>query len=596
MSKTAALLSGLLVTTVTCAYAAGAGTPTRSGTLTDAETTKILQALLDRQRDRFARVESIYYRSRTEIYDGARSGGLRLRPPRISAGELFLQGECFAAFQNYTVIHYDDAGMSGEAFENFGFDGKTYVTIDGHNREIALGSRKYVPDHLRNESPLGALRTPLEQVFTWALFPDEETSFRRLRQPQTWQSSRFIVDKIEELNDTTHSICRVTFLREAPNLPRPVAYAISFARDVDCLPIEQHVTIQEKVGQAPRESSRVFVHDWFTTTTSAGQVVLPLSAVFEALPPDGRVSWREAHRIIPDTIRINETIPVSRFQLPRRLPGYLVYDRDSKKELTSEEDKRAWWKYAVAKDPITEGSTTESRYLLRGDYTAEVRFAAKTGSTEGHEFRVYYTHGRDPMLFTSGTIGADDRVLIQELCGGDESVRYQVYVDRTHVGRIHMTTPEKRRSYTFQVPALVHHQLPQIELIDLLTSKPQSLSSLLGRPTVVEMWGRFCAPCQPTMTHLNDFAATCTRLRKDECPLNFVAVTSDESTSAVVEHVQQKRWNRLKHYLCTEETFARLVGAEGIPLCLVIDKGGKILWRGNPPSDELDNLLKRLTE
>jgi thiol-disulfide isomerase/thioredoxin len=245
------------------------------------------------------------------------------------------------------------------------------------------------------------------------------------------------------------------------------------------------------------------------------------------------------------------------------------------------------------KDPLTEAVTTEAKYQRHGDYIARIKTKGAAGTLDGEEYRLYYTLGQDVVLYTSGTLDAAGQATIRNLCGGeDNAIRYRVYVDQCPVGEIHMIDEQKQHEFSFELPPLKHQQFPDMELTELYTGGLLKLSSLRGKPVVVELWGRFCAPCQPAMTHLDEFASTATAQSKRG--FQILAVTSDESTSAVQKHVAEKKWSHVQHYLCTGPAYGVLVGREGIPLTLVLDEHGTILWRGNPPSSELDGLLRTI--
>jgi thiol-disulfide isomerase/thioredoxin len=120
------------------------------------------------------------------------------------------------------------------------------------------------------------------------------------------------------------------------------------------------------------------------------------------------------------------------------------------------------------------------------------------------------------------------------------------------------------------------------------------LADFKGRPILLNIWAKWCAPCLAEMPKLN-------QLQADAAPgtLAVVAVAVDEPDPAKVrDFLANRRWDALKPYLDPKNVFAKALDIKAIPVSLLIDKNGFALVRVDAPvdwySDEAIRLVKRL--
>jgi thiol-disulfide isomerase/thioredoxin len=119
------------------------------------------------------------------------------------------------------------------------------------------------------------------------------------------------------------------------------------------------------------------------------------------------------------------------------------------------------------------------------------------------------------------------------------------------------------------------------------------LSDFQGRPVVLNIWAKWCAPCLAEMPKLN-------ALQAHAAPgtLAVVAVAVDEPSGDKVRNfLANRRWDALKPYLDPKNVFAKALDIKQIPVSLLIDKNGFALVRVDAPvdwfSDEAIRLLKQ---
>jgi thiol-disulfide isomerase/thioredoxin len=119
------------------------------------------------------------------------------------------------------------------------------------------------------------------------------------------------------------------------------------------------------------------------------------------------------------------------------------------------------------------------------------------------------------------------------------------------------------------------------------------LADFKGRPILLNIWAKWCAPCLIEMPALN-------KLQAGTAPgtLAVVTVAVDEPDPAKVrDFIANRRWNALKPYLDPKNVFAAALDIKSIPVSVLIDKDGFALVRVDAPvewySDEAIRLLKR---
>jgi thiol-disulfide isomerase/thioredoxin len=108
-----------------------------------------------------------------------------------------------------------------------------------------------------------------------------------------------------------------------------------------------------------------------------------------------------------------------------------------------------------------------------------------------------------------------------------------------------------------------------------------TLADFKGRPILLNIWAKWCAPCLAEMPKLN-------KLQAEAAPgtLAVVTVAVDEPDPMKVrDFLANRRWDALKPYLDPKNVLAKALDIKSIPVSLLIDKNGFALVRVDAPVD-----------
>lgn len=104
--------------------------------------------------------------------------------------------------------------------------------------------------------------------------------------------------------------------------------------------------------------------------------------------------------------------------------------------------------------------------------------------------------------------------------------------------------------------------------------KRTSLAAFKGKPTLVNLWASWCAPCVKELPTLDQLA------RKQGAKLNVVAVSQDDAPHASVEAFL--RAHKIETLSGNQDANMGLSGAlhaEVLPTSVLYDPNGKEVWR-----------------
>ena len=139
---------------------------------------------------------------------------------------------------------------------------------------------------------------------------------------------------------------------------------------------------------------------------------------------------------------------------------------------------------------------------------------------------------------------------------------------------------------------------PDAEFFALQSGEPIRLSELRGKIVFLEFWETGCGPCQPMMAKLNELMASHGGDWNDEVAI--LPVGLDANPDIIKTHVTSRGWTNLRHYRSNrtgDEYFADAAIAfvvHGVPTALLIDREGKIAWRGHPSAIDLPAEVAKL--
>jgi thiol-disulfide isomerase/thioredoxin len=104
--------------------------------------------------------------------------------------------------------------------------------------------------------------------------------------------------------------------------------------------------------------------------------------------------------------------------------------------------------------------------------------------------------------------------------------------------------------------------------------KPTSLAAFGGKPTLVNLWASWCAPCVKELPTLDQLA------RAEKGKLNVVAISQDDAPHpSVVAFLKAHKIDTLDSYQDPKSHLLYGLGAEVLPTSILFDANGKEIWR-----------------
>jgi thiol-disulfide isomerase/thioredoxin len=105
--------------------------------------------------------------------------------------------------------------------------------------------------------------------------------------------------------------------------------------------------------------------------------------------------------------------------------------------------------------------------------------------------------------------------------------------------------------------------------------KPTSLKAFAGKPTLVNLWASWCAPCVKELPTLDRLA------RSENGKLNVVAISQDMDVphASVVAFLQKHQIATLASYQDPKMALSGALDAEVLPTSILYDANGHEVWR-----------------
>lgn len=136
---------------------------------------------------------------------------------------------------------------------------------------------------------------------------------------------------------------------------------------------------------------------------------------------------------------------------------------------------------------------------------------------------------------------------------------------------------------------------PPLNVAEWIKGPPVQLEEGKGKTVfVVEFWATWCPPCRTSMPHL-------TEVQEKYKDRGVVIVgVSTEKKETVREFVEGKKKEKIGYRIAVDNNratwnaYMKAAGAPGIPHAFVIDKDGRIAWRGHPLDDAFSDVIERL--
>lgn len=132
--------------------------------------------------------------------------------------------------------------------------------------------------------------------------------------------------------------------------------------------------------------------------------------------------------------------------------------------------------------------------------------------------------------------------------------------------------------------------LPALTLPCLVPGPDVALGSLSGRPTLINLWATWCAPCREEMPMLQE-----AYLRHGDA-VRFLGVDTKDHADAAVAFLHEVGAT-YPHVSDPQGLLLADVRVSGLPVTLAVDANGRIVAReiGQLTADELADLLNELT-
>lgn len=122
-----------------------------------------------------------------------------------------------------------------------------------------------------------------------------------------------------------------------------------------------------------------------------------------------------------------------------------------------------------------------------------------------------------------------------------------------------------------------------------LTGDFRMLSELRGKPLIINVWASWCGPCRAEMGSLQRLAN-----RYGGKQFNIIGISIDDDANAAFNYVMQTGIT-FDNYLDKKLALENMLGANSIPLTVLVDSKGRILQKvsGARPWDsaEFVNLI-----
>jgi thiol-disulfide isomerase/thioredoxin len=115
--------------------------------------------------------------------------------------------------------------------------------------------------------------------------------------------------------------------------------------------------------------------------------------------------------------------------------------------------------------------------------------------------------------------------------------------------------------------------------LDPLAGKPRKLSDFRGKPLIINVWASWCGPCRAEMASLEALSRVD---RKQQ--FRVIGISTDDDINAARKYLRQAGLT-FENFIDHKLELENMLGANTIPLTLLVDANGKVLYKARGSKD-----------
>lgn len=115
--------------------------------------------------------------------------------------------------------------------------------------------------------------------------------------------------------------------------------------------------------------------------------------------------------------------------------------------------------------------------------------------------------------------------------------------------------------------------------LDPLAGKPRKLSDYRGKPLIINVWASWCGPCRAEMASLEALSRVD---RKQQ--FRVIGISTDDDVNAARKYLRAAGLT-FENFIDHKLELENMLGANTIPLTLLVDARGKVLYKARGSKD-----------